>query len=214
MDRPRGRTGRPGAEHPPTFSFRPRYTMPVRHPPCNGCRHVTTDPPRSPACTRGSRAGPCSARPIEPPLGIPKGDSLESGDHRRLVQLMVAVCFECRRRHMLERSEQAQVFVPVRPAQGGELDCLASAPRAAPAPAFAGMTDEFRLVRPDDGFGQSLPPSASIGGIAHAAHRGRDARPCEALGVARRESSMIWPSPPRRRCPGSARGRAPAPCFR
>ena len=71
---------------------------------------------------------------------------------RRLMQLMVVVCLECSRRHMAEGSEQAPVVVPVHPFEGGELDCLAGAPRAAPG-------DEFGLVQPDDGFGQSLPPA-------------------------------------------------------
>ena len=55
------------------------------------------------------------------------------------------------------------------PPEGGELDHLAVTPRATPVPAFAGMTDEsgmtdeFGLVQPEDGLGQSLPPSAFIG---------------------------------------------------
>ena len=75
------------------------------------------------------------------------------------MQLMGVVCLECSRRHMAEGSEQAPVVVPVHPFEGGEFDCLAVTPRAAPVPAFAGMTDEFGLVQPDDGFGQSLPPA-------------------------------------------------------
>ena len=40
--------------------------------------------------------------------------------------------------------------------EGGEFDCLAVTPRAARVPAFAGMTDEFGLVQPDDGLGQGV----------------------------------------------------------
>ena len=60
---------------------------------------------------------------------------------------------------MPEGFEQAPVVVPVHPVEGGGLDCLAVTPRAAPVPAFAGMTDELGLVQPDDGLGQSLPPA-------------------------------------------------------
>ena len=77
---------------------------------------------------------------------------LESGSHRRLMRLMIIVCLECGRRHMAEGSEKAPVVVPVHPFEGGELDCLAVTPRAAP-------DDEFGLVQPGDGFGQSLPPA-------------------------------------------------------
>ena len=52
---------------------------------------------------------------------------------------------------MAERSEQAPVVVPAHPFEGGKCDRLAVTPRAAPVPAFAGMTDEFGLVQPDDG---------------------------------------------------------------
>ena len=60
---------------------------------------------------------------------------------------------------MAEGFEQAPVVVPVHPFEGGELDRLAGTPRAAPVPAFAGMTDEFGLVPPEEGLGQSLPPA-------------------------------------------------------
>ena len=68
------------------------------------------------------------------------------------MQLMGVVCLECSRRHTAEGSEQAPVVIPVYPFEGGELDCLAVTPRAAPG-------DEFGLIQPDDGFGQSLPPA-------------------------------------------------------
>ena len=90
---------------------------------------------------------------------------------------------------MVEGSEQAPVVVPVHPFEGGELDCLAGAPRAAPG-------DELGLVQPDDGFGQGV-----VVGVAHAAHRGLNARLCEALGVAQREILHApvagWMSPSR-----------------
>ena len=100
---------------------------------------------------------------------------LESSGHRRLSQLVIVVCLECSRRHMPEGSEQAPVVVPVHPLEGGELHRLAVTPRAAPG-------DEFGLVQPDDGLGQGV-----VVRVAHAAHRGRDAPLCEALGVAQRE---------------------------
>ena len=73
---------------------------------------------------------------------------------------------------MPEGSEQAPVVVPVHPFEGGEFHRLAVTPRPAPG-------DEFRLVQPDDGFGQGV-----VVGVAHASHRGRDAHLYEAFGVA------------------------------
>ena len=70
---------------------------------------------------------------------------------------------------MAEGFEQAPVVGPVHPFEGGELDCLAVTPRAAPS-------DELRLVQPDDGLGQGV-----VAGVAHAAPLR------EALGVAQRE---------------------------
>ena len=57
---------------------------------------------------------------------------------------------------MPEGSEQAPVVVPIHPVENGEFHRLAGTPRAAPVPAFAGMTDEFRLVPPEDGLGQNV----------------------------------------------------------
>src|SRR3712207_9448127 len=83
-------------------------------------------------------------------------------------------------RDVADRLEGAAVVVPVHPVEGGELDSLQVAPRAAPP-------DHLGLEQPDDGLGERV-----VVAVTDAADGGLDAGLKRAFRVANRK---VLPAP-------------------